>query len=50
MNEVEPVLEALKEIAQKVDVSITVVAVVLNCNISKGVVPVVMVQRPEQVK
>ena len=46
MKEVEPVLEVLKEIAQRVSVSVAAVA--FNYNISKGVVPVVGVRKPEQ--
>ena len=48
MKEMEPLLEVLKEIAQRVGVSVA--AVELNYNVSKGVVPVVGVSKPEQVK
>lgn len=48
MKEVEPVLEVLNEIAQRVGVSVAAVA--LNYDISKGVVPVIGVRKPEQVK
>lgn len=48
MKEVEPVLEVLREIAQRAGVSVAAVA--LNYNISKGVVPVVGMRKPEQVK
>ena len=48
MKEVEPILKVLKEIAQRVGVSIAAVA--LNYNNSKGVVPVVGGRKPEQVK
>ena len=48
MKEVEPTLDVLRDIAQKQRVSVAAVA--LNYNISKGVVPVVGVRKPEQVK
>ena len=48
MKEVEPVLEVLEEIAQRV--SVNVAAVASNYNIGKGVVPVVGVRKSGQVK
>ena len=47
MKEVEPVLEVLKEIAQRVGVSVAADALKYNI---KGFMPVVGVTKPEQVK